>query len=83
MGSWSDTLDSLAAQIRLQEQALLRGHPAPCDLEIDPPAQPMDPSEHLRAVELFERCEHLLDVATERAVATRNALRSPYGRSSV
>lgn len=78
--SWSDILDSLAAQIELQERCLLGGHRGPGDLDIDPPDQPLDPFERVRAIELFERCERLLDVATERAVAARGIPRSPYRR---
>lgn len=81
MTAWADTLDSIAAQLALQERAVGRGYPAPTDLEIDPPIGPLGPEDRIRAIELFERCEHLLGVATERAVATRASLRSPYSRS--
>lgn len=77
-GSWSEVLDSLAAQIELQEKCLLLGHPAPPDLEIEPPDHPLAADERVRAAELFGRCEGLLDAATDRAVAARPPARSPY-----
>lgn len=81
--AWGEVLDSLASQLELQERALLHGHPAPADLEIDPPNRPLDEIDRLRAIELFERCEALLDTATERAVAARRRRgASPYGRTT-
>lgn len=79
--SWTEVLDSLAAQIELQETALRFGSLAPLDLEVFPPSTHIAESERHRAVALFERCEELLDLATARAVGTRGRQRSPYGRS--
>lgn len=80
--TWHDVLDSLAAQIELQERALRHGHPGPVDLVVDPPTAPMGETERLRAIELFERCEQMLDVATDRIVAARRLRNSPYGTAS-
>jgi len=79
--NWSDILDSLACQIDMQETALSHGHAAPEDLEIDPPSIPLEGHDRFRAIELFERCELLLDAVTERAVALRGRPVSPYGRT--
>ncbi len=77
--TWSDTLDSLAAQVELQEAALRSGSPAPSDLEVHPPDVALTEAERHRAIALFERCEELLDLATARVVATRGRSRqSPY-----
>ena len=78
--TWHEVLDSLACQVDLQERALQYGHPPPPDLEIDPPDAPLGDEERLRAIQLFERCEELLDLATDRAVAVRRRATSPYGR---
>lgn len=80
MTAWSRLLDSLACQVDRQEAALLGGHPAPDDLEIDPPTAPLQGADRLRAAELFWRCEALLDAATDRAVAARGITSSPYRR---
>ncbi len=78
--TWGETLDSLAAQIDLQEAAVRAGSPAPGDLEIHPPDLPLTTAERHRAIALFERCEELLDLATARVVASRGRSRqSPYG----
>ena len=79
--TWDDVLDSLAYQVDLQEQALKGGHLTPEALEIQPPGDRLDEVQRLRAIELFERCEHLLDLATERAVAARARPLSPYRRA--
>ncbi len=80
--SWSRLLDTLAAHIDRQEAALRRGHGSPAPLEIDPPSAPLIGTDRLRAIELFWRCEALLDEATERAVTARGATRSAYRRPS-
>lgn len=77
--SWEDVLDSLAAHIALQEQALRFGSPAPVDLEIDPPTTALSDLQRQRAIALFDRCEELLDLAAARAVDARSKLvPSPY-----
>jgi hypothetical protein len=74
--SWSQVLDSLAAQVELQRKAIAYGTPAPPDLEIDPPAAPLgDPSERLRALALLEESELLADIAVDRLVAARSRQR--------
>lgn len=75
--SWGAVLDSLAAHIELQEQALRFGSPAPNDLEIDPPAGPLGTVERQRAIALFDRCEELLDLAAARAADSRGRLSPP------
>ena len=79
---WERVLDSLAAQIELQEAALRFGSAAPLDLEIDPPSSPLTEPERFRAIALFERCEELLDLAAARAVGARNRPISPYSTTS-
>lgn len=76
--AWADVLDRLANQVDRQESALRRGHAPPLDLEIDPPTDPMSPADRQRAIVLFERCEHLLDLATDRIVAGRRHGVSAY-----
>lgn len=80
--SWKQVLDSMTCQVDLQEKAIRYGQQAPVDLEVDEPVEPLGPMERLRAIELFERCEHLLDMATARAVESRAKSRSPYGSRS-
>ncbi len=79
---WGDVLDRLANQIDRQEAALRRGHAPPIDLEIEPPTTPLSPSDRQRAIVLFQRCEHLLDLATDRIVAGRRRGTSPYRSGS-
>ena len=71
--SWSAVLDSLAAQVDLQERCIRLGHAPPPDLDIEPPASPPFGNDRLRLLELFERCEALaLDAARSLAsTATR------------
>lgn len=79
--TWDEVLDSLAHHVDLQERALSEGHRVPAVLEIHPPTDPVDELQRLRAIELFERCEHLLDVVTRQAVAARARPLSPYRRA--
>ncbi len=78
---WTRVLDSLSAQLDLQEAALLRGHRSPAALDIVPPSAPLTGSDRLRAIELFARCEALLDEAADRAAGAPRPGRSPYGRT--
>lgn len=78
--SWPDVLDSLSCQLDRQERALLHGHTTPPDLEVDPPAAQLREHDRLRAMELLERCETLLDVVVERIAASRRPDSSPYRR---
>lgn len=76
---WDEVLDRLTIQIDRQEAAVRQGHTPPVDLEIDPPDAPLSGAERQRAIVLFERCETLLDLATERVVAgRRRPAISPY-----
>lgn len=76
---WDDVLDRLSIQIDRQEAAVRQGHAPPVDLEIDPPDAPLSDADRHRAMVLFERCETLLDLATERVVAgRRRPAISPY-----
>ncbi|MEM7285181.1 MAG: hypothetical protein AAF480_02425 [Actinomycetota bacterium] len=76
---WDEVLDRLSIQVDRQEAALRQGHAPPADLEIDPPDTPLTGADRQRAIVLFERCETLLDLATERVVAgRRRPTISPY-----
>lgn len=76
---WDEVLDRLSIQIDRQENAVRQGHTPPVDLEIDPPDAPLSEVDRQRAIVLFERCEALLDLATERVVAgRRRPAVSPY-----
>ena len=76
--SWSSLLDSLAAQVDLQERCIRLGHAPPPDLEIEPPASPPVGHDRLRALELFERCEALALDAARSLASTRRGFRSAY-----
>jgi hypothetical protein len=75
---WSAVLDSLSAQVELQERCVRLGHLPPPDLEIEPPTEPLVGDDRLRALELFERCEALALEAARGLAATRNGFRSAY-----
>jgi hypothetical protein len=75
---WSALLDSLTAQVELQERCVRLGHLPPPDLEVEPPTEPLVGDERLRALELFERCEALALDAVRGLAATRNGFRSVY-----
>lgn len=76
---WDEVLDRLSIQIDRQEAAVRQGHTPPVDLEIDPPDAPLSATDRQRAMVLFERCETLLDLATDRVVAgRRRPAASPY-----
>ena len=76
---WDEVLDRLDIQVTRQEAALRHGHAPPLDLEIDPPDAPLSEADRHRVIVLFERCEALLDLATERVVAgRRRPAVSPY-----
>lgn len=76
--SWSTVLDSLTAQVDLQERCVRLGHAPPPDLEIDPPTTPLVGDDRIRALELFERCEGLCLDAARALAATRRGFRSAY-----
>lgn len=75
---WEGLLDSLTAQVDLQEDALRRGTPPPADLEVDPPSTPLSAADRQRVIVLFERCESLLMTATRRLTDTGRRPRSAY-----
>ncbi len=76
--AWSAVLDSLAAQVDLQERCVRLGHAPPPDLEIEPPTAPLIGTDRIRALELFERCEGLCLDAAQALAATRRGFRSAY-----
>ncbi len=79
--TWSSVLDSVAAQIELQRQALAFGTPAPPDLEVDlPPAPLADGNERLRALALLDESEFLADCTVERLVDAPLRRARPYAR---
>ena len=75
---WSAVLDSLAAQVDLQERCIRLGHTPPPDLDIEPPASRPTGNDRLRALELFERCEALALDAARSLASTRRGFRSAY-----
>lgn len=81
--TWSDVLDSLAAQIDLQERCVRLGHAPPPDLEIGEPDGPLVGNDLLRAIELFERCEALALEAARSLASTRRAVPSAYAGSAL
>lgn len=76
--TWSAVLDSLSAQVELQERCVRLGHLPPPDLEIVPPSEPLVGTDRLRALELFERCEALALEAARGLATTRSGFRSAY-----
>jgi hypothetical protein len=76
--AWSAVLDSLSAQVELQERCVRLGHMPPPDLEIEPPTEPLVGDDRLRALELFERCEALALEAARGLATTRSGFRSAY-----
>lgn len=80
--SWSAVLDSLSAQVELQQRCVRLGHLPPPDLEIDPPTEPLVGTDRLRALELFERCEALALEAARGLAATRSGFRGAYANDA-
>lgn len=78
MSSWCHVLDQLANQLDAQEKALTAGRPVPPDLEIDPPDEPLTTTERIRAIQLFERSEGLLDLVADRFGRSQPHRPSPY-----
>lgn len=76
--AWSTLLDSLSAQVELQERCVRLGHLPPPDLEVDLPPAPLVGSDRLRALELFERCEALALEAARGLATTRSGFRGAY-----
>ena len=80
--TWHDVLDSITAQVDLQERCVRLGHAPPPDLEIDEPDEPLAGNDRLRAVALFERCEALALEAAKSLASTRHGLPSAYAGST-